>query len=115
VANGPPPPAPPRACHPGYRRCRRSLRELKLPAVPYRILSWRPAEGVDLIAVVSLRGGITLFTVDPETAALRTVHHDGQAFPGGVVGVEEDRLHGDIVVISAGVGEDLTWVVSRAS
>lgn len=57
---------------------------------------------------------MTVFTLDPEAAALRTVHHNSQAFPAGVVGVEEDGLHGDVVVLSAGVGEDLTWVVSRA-
>lgn len=83
--------------------------------MPYRILTWRPAEGVDLVAVVTLEGGMTVFKLDPEATALRTVYHDRQAFPAGIVGVEEDRLHGDVVVLSAGVGEDLTWVVSRAS
>lgn len=101
--------------HPGARRFRKNLRELKLPAVPHRILTWRPAHGVDLIAVVTLEGGMTVFKLDPGATALRTVYHDGQAFPAGVVGVEEDRLHGEVVVLSAGVGEDLTWVVSRAS
>ncbi|CAM9133566.1 unnamed protein product, partial [Hapterophycus canaliculatus] len=97
------------------RRIRKSLRESKLPAVPFRILTWRPAPGVDLLAVVTLAGGITVFKIEPEEVALKFVSHDGQAFPGGVVGVEEDCVHGDMVVLSAGVGEGRSWVVSRAS
>ena len=67
--------------------------------MPYRILTWRPAHGDDLIAVVTLEGGLTVFTLDPEATALRMVYHDSQAFPAGVVGVEEDCLHGDVVVL----------------
>ncbi|CAM9243724.1 unnamed protein product [Ectocarpus sp. 12 AP-2014] len=101
--------------HTGLRQLRRSLRESKLPAVPYRILPWRPAPGIDLIVVVTLVGAMTVFKIEPEAAALTKISHDGQAFPAGVVEVEEDSLHGDLVVLSAAAGEDRTWVVSRAS
>lgn len=83
--------------------------------MPFRILTWRPAPGVDLLVVVTLAGGMTVFKIEPEAAALKLVSHDGQAFPGGVIGVEEDVIHGDIVVLSAGVGKDSRWMVSRAS
>ncbi|CAM9250646.1 unnamed protein product [Scytosiphon promiscuus] len=101
--------------HTERRRFRKNLRESNLPAVPFRILTWRPEPGVDLLAVLTLAGGMMLFEIEPEATALKLVSHDGQAFPAGVVGVEEDSLHGDIVVLSAGVGEDRSWVVSRAS
>lgn len=58
---------------------------------------------------------MTVFKIEFRAAALRMVYHDGQAFPPGVMGVEEDCLHGDLVVLSAGVGEDQSWVVSRLS
>ncbi|CAM9540261.1 unnamed protein product [Laminaria digitata] len=99
----------------GDRRLRKRLRESGLPAVPYHILMWRPSPGVDLIAVVALGGALTVFQIQPETAVLRKVFHDGGAFPPGVVESEEDALKGDMIVLSAGVGEDLRWVVSRAS
>lgn len=58
---------------------------------------------------------MTVFQIEAEAAGLKLVSHDGQAFPVGVVGAAEDYIHGDIVVLSAGVGEDRSWVVSRAS
>lgn len=64
--------------------------------------------------MVTLAGAMTVFKIEPEAAALTKVSHDGQAFPAGVVEVEEDSLHGDLVVLSAAVGEDRAWVVSRA-
>ncbi|CAM9458952.1 unnamed protein product, partial [Pylaiella littoralis] len=94
---------------------RKSLRESKLPAVPFRILTWRPSAEVDLLAVLTLAGAMTVFKVESQATVLRRVYHDGKAFSPGVVGVEEDCLHRDLVVLSAGVGEDLRWVVSRVS
>lgn len=58
---------------------------------------------------------MTVFKIESRATVLRKIYHDGQAFPPGVVGVEEDSLHGDLVALSAGVGEDLSWMVSRVS
>lgn len=65
--------------------------------------------------MLTLAGAMTVFKVESQATVLRRVYHDGKAFPPGVVGVEEDCLHRDLVVLSAGVGEDLRWVVSRVS
>lgn len=70
---------------------------------------------MDLLALVTLGGSLTVFRLEAKTASLKEVFYDGEAFSGAVVGVEEDSSNGDLVVISAGVGEDHCWVISRAS
>lgn len=70
---------------------------------------------MDLLAVVTLGGGLTVFRIGAEAASLTVVFRDGGAFHGAVVGVKDDSVKGELVVISAGVGEDRCWEVSRVS
>lgn len=64
--------------------------------------------------MVTLGGSLTVYQIEDEAASLKTVFLDKKAFPGGVVGVKTDS-NGELVVLSAGVGDDRRWEISRAS
>lgn len=55
-----------------------------------------------------------MFQIEQGAASLTTVFRDPTAFPGAVVDMNVDTK-GELVVLSAGVGEEHRWVVSRVS
>lgn len=97
------------------------LRKEGLPAVPYHIQAWQPFPGLDLIAVVALGGGLTVFQIVVSESVATSAHyrlvrvfHDSKAFPRAVLGASTDA-RGELVVLSATGGSERRWVICRAS
>lgn len=99
------------------RRLRKHLKHIGIPAVPYHVVSWPAAPGLDLLAVLGLEGSLTVLRVlqaEDGGASLSTVFHDDEAFPPAVVGGAVDPRK-ELIVLSAGDLDDERWVISRSS